>query len=77
MSLNIKNPRVHEMAREAAERTGMSQTSVIELALQRFLATLPSADEELDTLIHALQTRIAVGGPLSTDELYDEAGLPR
>jgi antitoxin VapB len=77
MSLNVKNPRVHEMAREAAARTGMSQTSVIELALQRFLASLSSADEELDALIHALQARIAVGGPLSTDDLYDEDGLPR
>ena len=33
MSLNIKNERVHELAREAARRTGMNQTSVIEAAL--------------------------------------------
>ncbi|WP_436702039.1 type II toxin-antitoxin system VapB family antitoxin [Nocardioides sp. BYT-33-1] len=38
MSLNIKNPRVHELAREAARLTGKSQTGVIEEALVRLLA---------------------------------------
>ncbi|MDQ6525165.1 type II toxin-antitoxin system VapB family antitoxin [Nocardioides sp. LHD-245] len=38
MSLNIKNPRVHELAREAARLTGKSQTSVIEEALVKLLA---------------------------------------
>lgn len=46
MSLNIKNPRVHELAKEAARRFGMSQTSVIEEALVRLLA---SHDEAADT----------------------------
>lgn len=31
MSLNIKNQRVHDLARQAAAATGRSQTSVIEL----------------------------------------------
>lgn len=77
MSLNIKNPRVHDLARQAAARTGMSQTSVIELALERLLSSLPSADDELDRLIRDLQIHIAQGGPLRTDDLYDERGLPR
>jgi len=36
-TLNIKNPRVYELARELAEATGGSMTSVIELALQQML----------------------------------------
>lgn len=77
VSLNIKNPRVHELARVAAERTGMSQTSVIELALERLLASLPPKEDDLDRLIADLQSRIAASGPLRTGDLYDEAGLPR
>ncbi|MGH3425128.1 MAG: type II toxin-antitoxin system VapB family antitoxin, partial [Nocardioidaceae bacterium] len=37
MSLNIKNERVHDLAREAAQRTGRTQTSVIEEALAQLL----------------------------------------
>jgi antitoxin VapB len=37
MSLNIKNPRVHELAREAARVTGKTQTAAIEEALERLL----------------------------------------
>ncbi|WP_151526721.1 type II toxin-antitoxin system VapB family antitoxin [Serinicoccus kebangsaanensis] len=39
MGLNIKNERVHRLAREAARLTGQSQTSVIEEALTRLLAS--------------------------------------
>lgn len=38
MGLNIKNERVHALAREAARLTGQSQTSAIEEALTRLLA---------------------------------------
>lgn len=37
MGLNIKNQRVHDLAREAARVTGKSQTSAIEEALERLL----------------------------------------
>lgn len=37
MSLNIKNERVHALARKAAEVTGRSQTSAVELALEQLL----------------------------------------
>ncbi len=40
MSLNIKNERVHELVREAARRTGRSQTSVVEAALEAYLRDL-------------------------------------
>ena len=37
MGLNIKNERVHRLAREAARVTGRTQTGVIEEALVRLL----------------------------------------
>lgn len=37
MSLNIKNERVHALARQAAQLTGRSQTSAVELALEQLL----------------------------------------
>lgn len=77
MSLNIKNEHVHGLVREAARRTGKTQTGVVELALEQLLANLADADSNLDELIAGLQTDIAARGPLSTDDLYDETGLPR
>lgn len=78
MGLNIKNERVHQMAREAARRTGGNQTSAIELALERLLAELDrdSGDAARLELIHAVQ-RAAADVDLTTDDLYDEGGLPR
>ncbi|WP_232678060.1 type II toxin-antitoxin system VapB family antitoxin [Nocardioides sp. R-C-SC26] len=83
MSLNIKNPRVHELAREAARRTGKTQTSVIEEALEQLLRGLPDEDSRADRA-WAWYRRMAAG---RTDEervalraaegdLYDEDGLP-
>lgn len=86
MSLNIKNEHVHELAREAARRTGKSQTSVIEEALERLLADLEQERRRIglkaDIMAIAadFQARmVAAGdGPLSSDWLYDdETGLPR
>ena len=37
MSMNIKNERVHALARQAAQLTGRSQTSAVELALEELL----------------------------------------
>ena len=86
MSLNIKNDRVHALAREAARRTGLSQTSVIEDALKRLLADLdtPQADarlEQVDMVLERVDSivtdeiRAAIRADL--DDLYDESGLPR
>jgi antitoxin VapB len=86
MSLNIKNEHVHALAREAARRTGKSQTSVIEEALERLLADLEHEQRKVglkDDLLaiaadfHA-RTVAAGDGPLSSDWLYDdETGLPQ
>lgn len=82
MSLNIKNERVHALAREAAAKTGKSQTSVIEEALRRYLDQLErerrDRDRELDTLLEEIHRIVRTLPPgMTTDDLYDpETGLP-
>ena len=86
MSLNIKNEHVHELAREAARRTGKSQTSVIEEALEKLLADLdysPEAvkarTEDLLAIAADFQARLTPEDRerMNTDWLYDdETGLP-
>lgn len=79
MGLNIKNERVHALAREAAAMTGGTQTSAIELALERLLAELTAqrTRADIDSLVRDLQQDIDRRGGLGADGLYDEAGLPR
>lgn len=86
MSLNIKNERVHQLARDAAQRTGMSQTSVIEEALVQFLRRL---DDEQDAKRRRVDEILAVFDARLTDQdraemkafmddMYDdETGLPQ
>ena len=78
MGLNIKNERVHALARRASQITGRSQTSVIELALEELLARLQASerDASVDSLLAGLQRDVAAHGGLSTEDLYDDAGLP-
>ncbi len=76
MSLNIKNPRVHELAREVARRTGLTQTGAVEAALERMLSDLAEGSSSIDDLITDIQTDVAAHGPVSVDALYDESGLP-
>jgi antitoxin VapB len=85
MSINIKNPRVHELARQAAALTGQSQTSVIETALERLLAELQTADTiesrgaRIDHILADAhrRARITEGDGITVEDLYDDAGLPR
>jgi antitoxin VapB len=86
VSLNIKNEHVHDLAREAARRTGKSQTSVIEEALEKLLADLdysPEAvkarTEDLLAIAADFQARLTPEDRerMNTDWLYDdETGLP-
>ncbi len=85
MSLNIKKERVHELVREAARRTGLSQTSVVEEALERYLEQFDQERErqreERGRRIDALLAEWHASGvadriPSDTDFLYDENGLP-
>jgi antitoxin VapB len=82
MGLNIKKQSVHELARAAATRTGLSQTSVIEEALQMYLAQLDQPGDRRDRvkqILESLDARWtdADRAALTSDWLYDEQGLPR
>lgn len=86
MSLNIKNERVHELARQAAHMTGKTQTAVIEEALERFIAERGvdpevARQKRLDVLWREIQLETTDADRAATrkamDELYDEMGLPR
>lgn len=92
MALNIKNEHVHDLAREAARRTGLTQTSALERALEEFLARLPDKDTEAERERRERRARadeiLAEMHALITDEdraemrrfmddMYDEHGLPR
>ncbi|WP_377325528.1 type II toxin-antitoxin system VapB family antitoxin [Pimelobacter simplex] len=89
MSLNIKNERVHALAREAARVTGKTQTSAIEEALELLLKNYGSdpvaADRErrLDIIRNIAlewEERPAAEGDdriRNEDDLYDPGtGLP-
>lgn len=82
MSLNIKDEHVHDLAREAARRTGRSQTRAIETALLLLLRQFDDADDvrraRVIELIDDFHRRLEASDPalLSTDGLYDDAGLP-
>jgi antitoxin VapB len=81
VSLNIKNERVHELARQAARRTGKSQTAVIEEALERYVGDLERHDRRVraDASIAELQRAVREQGGLAMhpEDLYDrETGLP-
>ena len=90
MSLNIKNERVHELARRAAALTGKTQTGAIREALERFIAERgadPAADPEearqrrIDLLWSEITADTSDADRARTrrtmDELYDDSGLPR
>ncbi|MDO5677103.1 MAG: type II toxin-antitoxin system VapB family antitoxin [Propionibacteriaceae bacterium] len=88
MSLNIKNARVHHLAKRAAEITGMSMTGAIEEALERLLRDYGQDGAELQVaarmdLVHKLVVAYAddpgVSNPeiAAVEDLFDEAGMPR
>lgn len=88
MSLDIKNERVHQVAREAASLTGRSQTSIIELALERLIAQVRAESDEtarqarIDALWHDIDSRPLPDGAREAtrrdmEDMYDELGLPR
>jgi antitoxin VapB len=89
MSLNIKNQRVHDLARKAARVTGKSQTSAIEQALLLLLNEYGADPGAAERAQRVAQGRAIIdwfaanpGDPdreiRSIDDLYDEeTGLPR
>ncbi|MGA8047616.1 MAG: type II toxin-antitoxin system VapB family antitoxin [Dermatophilaceae bacterium] len=89
MSLNIKNERVHALARQAAQLTGRSQTGAVELALEELLRShgLDPDDGRARAKVDHARRIVAEytadharANPviLEVDSLYDAAtGMPR
>ena len=87
MSLNIKNEHVHELAREAARRTGRTQTGAIQLALEKLLEET-DAERQREERAKRIDAVLAEVDAIVTDEMrreirayeadmYDEDGLPK
>jgi antitoxin VapB len=83
MTLNIKDPEAHELARKLAERTGETMTRAVTEALRERLARLTRAEKQgtaADDLL-AIGRRCAAtlkGKPVDHGSLlYDERGLPK
>ena len=89
MGLNIKNERVHDLAREAARVTGKSQTGAVEEALERLLRDYDADPSRARTaakvdlvtgLVAAYRADPGDQGRQigRVEDLYDDAtGLPR
>lgn len=81
--MNIKDPEVHRLARELADRRHTSLTDAVGQALTEALARERAAREDYveRVLAVARRTRAEMDRlglePLSDDDLYDEQGLPR
>lgn len=80
MALNIKNQRVVELAKQCAQLTGQTQVTVVEAALEAYLASViteePTHRARGEQLVREVQAEAQTTGALSTDELYDKDGLP-
>ena len=86
MGLNIKNERVHQLARELAALKGESMTRVIEHALENEMRRIQVErvkDEARREAAYAELMRIIEDGPRlraqvtsDTNDMYDEDGLP-
>lgn len=80
MGLNIKNERVHELAREAARVLGTNQTRAIEEALERLLRDeRGDRRSRIDLILADVDVRLSAEdrAAMRADTLHDEAGLPR
>jgi antitoxin VapB len=83
MSLNIKNPKTHALARELAATTGESVTEAVTVALQERLKRLQRCGER-ELVERALEIGRDCAARLGdrrfidhADLLYDERGLPK
>jgi len=83
VTLNIKDPEAHKLARELAERTGETMTRAVIEALRERLARLTRAQKPEATAddLLAIGRRCAAtlkGKPVDHGSLlYDERGLPK
>lgn len=87
MSLNIKNPETHRLARELADETGLSMTAAVTEAVREQLARIRAAQgDESEARVErmlGLAAEIRRRAPAGyfdqdfDDLLYDEKGLPK
>ncbi|WP_354569665.1 type II toxin-antitoxin system VapB family antitoxin [Glaciihabitans sp. UYNi722] len=83
MSLNIKNQQTHDLVRELAMLTGVSQTQAVEEAVRARLVELRPEEAEAKAermLAIARQVSARLGPRSAVDHaelLYDESGLPQ
>lgn len=81
MSLNIKNPEAHRLARELAALTGESVTAAVIEALRERLERKRRAGVAEQLLAIGQRTAPLMKGPWTStnigDLLYDERGLPK
>ena len=84
-ALNIKDPEVHDLAKELARRTGRSLTDAVKEALKEGLAQARSRQTDQTRLVGRVMeiARLAASRPVldsrSDEEIlgYDESGIPR
>ncbi len=85
MSLNIKNPETHRLAKELAGLTGESMTEAITTAVRERLERIREAENGggMAERIHAIAAEMRARLPEDFfdvehgDLLYDEDGLPK
>jgi antitoxin VapB len=82
MSLNIKDPEAHRLARAVSEATGESMTRAVVVSLQERLERVqPKKKKATVEELLAIADRFAAhakGAPVDHGEwLYDEYGLPK
>ena len=78
-TMNIKDPRVRELAMELARLRGTSATAAVREALEDALANERRSRADFRSALAGIQARVAAcPDPILADEdLYDENGLPR
>jgi antitoxin VapB len=82
MSLNIKDPEVHRLAKAISEETGESMTQVVREALQERYDKLEkrkgkASVEELEAIAESIRALRKEPFMDHAELLYDEHGLPK
>jgi antitoxin VapB len=84
MSLNIKDPQIHQLARELASLTGESMTQAIGEAVKDRLKSVRNARRKKRMSVEEMlalgkRVRSKMKGPLvdHAELLYDDRGLPK
>ena len=84
MSSNIKDPEIHQLAKELADLTGENMTQAVGTAVRDRLARVRGERKKKrmsvkDMLALGKRVRSRIKGPLvdHAELLYDERGLPK